>query len=135
MKPRVMISGSLRRLPSWAEMGRTTTTMPSSARRLRSLMTTAPTSPTPEPSTYTSPEGTVPPSLMVLAVISMTEPLSAMAMWLRSMPMSWASWEWIWSIRCSPWRGMKNRGFVRAWMIFSSSWQAWPDTWSMSARS
>ena len=32
--------------------------MPSSARRLRSRMTTAPTSPTPEPSTYTSPAGT-----------------------------------------------------------------------------
>ena len=25
-------------------------------------------------------------------------------------------------------------GLVRAWMIFSSSWQAWPDTCSMSAR-
>ena len=32
-------------------------------------------------------------------------------------------------------RDMKNFGFVSAWMIFSSSWQAWPETWSMSARS
>ena len=37
--------------PSCVAMGRTTTTMPSSARRLRSRMTTVPTSPTPAPST------------------------------------------------------------------------------------
>ena len=30
---------------------------------------------------------------------------------------------------------MKNLGRVSAWMIFSSSWQAWPDTCSISALS
>ena len=43
-----------------AEMGSTTTTMPSSARCLRSRSTTAPTSPTPLPSTSTSPACTAP---------------------------------------------------------------------------
>ena len=65
---------------------------------------------------------------MVLAVISMTEPLSAMAIWLRSMPMSWASWEWIWSIRCSPWRGDEEPGLRQGVDDLRSSWQAWPDT-------
>ena len=31
--------------------------------------------------------------------------------------------------------GMKKRGLVSAWIIFSSSWQAWPETWSISALS
>ena len=72
---------------------------------------------------------------MCLVVSSMTEPFSATQMLLGSMPMDSATRLWICSIRCSPWRGMKKRGLVRAWMIFSSSWQAWPDTCSMSALS
>ena len=42
-------------------------------------------------------------------------------MLLGCMPMLSATRLWIWSMRCSPWRGMKNLGLVRAWMIFSSS--------------
>ena len=113
----------------------TTTTMPSLARSFRSFSTTLPTSPMPPPSTNTSPAGTAVSHFMCLAVSSMTLPFSATQMWSAAMPMSWASRLWICSIRCSPWRGMKNRGRVRAWMIFSSSWQAWPLTWSISALS
>mgnify|MGYP002508218811 CR=1 FL=1 len=35
----------------------------------------------------------------------------------RSMPISRARFTWRRSILCSPWRGTKNRGRVRAWII------------------
>ena len=44
-------------------------------------------------------------------VSSMTLPISLMTMFSGRMPISWASLAWVWSIRCSPWTGMKNLGF------------------------
>ena len=61
-------------------------------------------------------------------VNSNTVPNSPMWMFRGFMPMDWASLLWICKCRCSPWTGRKNRGLTRAWMIFSSSWQAWPET-------
>ena len=74
----------------------------------------------------------LPQGVRVLPVSSNWEPISPTKMWLGFMPRLWARRPWSCRWRCSPWTGKKNLGLTRAWMIFSSSRQAWPETWRPS---
>ena len=134
-KPREMISGSETMLPSSSSTVRITTSMPSVARCWRSRSTTLPTPSVSVPSTRTRPAVTFPFFFTLFSVSSITSPHCATTQFFASMPISLASSAWRQSIRCSPWTGMKNLGFVSAIMVFCSCWQAWPETWISAERS
>ena len=93
-------------------------------------MTMFPTSPTPKPSTNTAPAWTLPLIFALRLVSSKTEPFSPMRMFCFLTPRLSASSAWLQSMRYSPWTGMKNFGWTRESMVFRSSWDPWPETWT-----
>ena len=102
-------------------MEHTATISPSSARCLRSLSTTLPTSPTPRPSTITLPAGTSESCFILSSCSSRTLPISPIKMSFLSMPMAIARPACFCRCFCSPWTGMKNLGFTSPCMSFNSS--------------
>ena len=93
-------------------------------------MTILPTSPTPKPSTYTLPACTLSASRPLRPVNSNICPFSPIKILSRFTPKLSAISACLCSMRYSPCIGIKKRGRISDNIIFNSSCEPWPDTWT-----
>ena len=89
-----------------------------------------PTSPTPNPSTKTFPDGTDVVNFASSLFNSNILPLCVMNMFCAGIPSSLAVSACAINCLYSPWTGMKYCGLAKDNINFCSSWQACPDTWT-----